>query len=84
MVEPLPPRLPPREKKEKPPKQKKAKTTKRDKTADNGQAHTNDSTPETTDEVEGSGIVFMDPVLLNEDNSAREVGVKQCSRMATI
>ena len=74
MVEPLPPRLPPKERKEKQVKENKAKCRKKDNTQDLGSP---ESSPD-PDEQGGddSGIVFMDPVLLGEEDEAPEVSLQ--------
>lgn len=73
MVEPLPPRMPPRERKEKVPKEKKVKNSDGGKNRD-GEHTSHSELPELNDvDGDGSGLVFMDPVLLDEDTDAPEV-----------
>lgn len=72
MVEPLPPRMPPRERKEKVPKEKKPRPSKKDKATEGSESHSPENSPELEDDGDGSGIVFMDPIL-GEDARASEV-----------
>lgn len=73
MVEPLPPRLPPREKKEKLSKEKRAKSRKRDVPTEDGEVQS----PESSSDVDGleGGVVFMDPVLLGAKGEVSEVSM---------
>ncbi|GJE86625.1 hypothetical protein PsYK624_027050 [Phanerochaete sordida] len=76
MVEPVAPRLPPRERKEKPVKEKKAKNSKKSGNA-SGEHSSISESPELHDEEgDGSGLVFMEPVLLNEDADAPELTLR--------
>jgi hypothetical protein len=73
MVDPPPPRMPPRERKEKPPKEKKTKASQKGKTQE-AEMEPLESSAEPEGDGDSSGtVVFMDPVLPNEDGSGQEV-----------
>lgn len=70
-VDPVPPRMPPRERKEKQTKEKKTKSGKKD--GSSGEHSSHSESPELNeDEGDGSGLIFMDPVLLDEETDAPE------------
>ncbi|EKM56959.1 uncharacterized protein PHACADRAFT_194534 [Phanerochaete carnosa HHB-10118-sp] len=72
MVDPLPPRMPPRERKEKQSKEKQATRSTNDMNGD-GEHSSRSVSPEPNDEDgDGSSLVFINPVLLSENTGATE------------